>query len=269
MTSPGQQQQHTQLSAHHQQASAPLQPATATHSTTDRHLGRAPTPAQHDAAVLQSAAAVLVRPVVEPEAEPDMGSSDALISVADTLEELAAEEERRHQPQSGIALRLLAMQVLLAAFRHIGAKHPGEAKGVSPHAVQQQQQHESAAVDESQRELSQHQQDVQQQMVSVRPGQAVTPGCEFLLLSKQIKQRLLDMAGRVEDSLSALRQDGESTLVPYVWQVVYQAALAHAQTGATQEIIGGTRSCILAYSQVCCRHAGCHCTMTLHAFCNI
>ena len=182
-----------------------------------------------------------------------MGSSDALNGVADLLEELAAEEEGRHQLQSSIAVRLLAMQVLLAAFRCVGASHLGEAKGTSPHAhatVQQQQQLKPAAVDESQRGLSQHQQDQPQQMVCGTPGQAVTPGCDLLLLSKQIKQRLLDMAGRVEDSVSALRQDGESTVVPYVWQVVYQAALAHAQSGATQEIIGGLRSCILSYSQV-------------------
>ena len=209
----------------------------------------------------QPAVAVLVRPVVEPEAEPDMGSPDALISVVGLLEELAAEEEGRHQLQSSIALRLLAMQVLLAAFRHVSASHLGEAKSTSPHAnatVQQQQQHEPAAVNEPQRELSQHQQEQPQQMVSGTPGQAVTPGRDFVLLSKQIKPRLLAMAGRVQDSLSVLRQDGGSTVTPYVWQVVYQAALAHAQTGATQEIIGGIRSCILSYSQVCCRPAGCH-----------
>ena len=195
---------------------------------------------------------MLVRPVVEPEAEPDMGSSDALNGIADLLEELAAEEEGRHQLQSSIAVRLLAMQVLLAAFGCVGASHLGEAKGTS-HAhvtVQQQQQLKPAAVGESQRGVSQHQQEQPQHMLCGTPGQAVTPGCDFLLLSKQIKQRLLDMAGRVEDSVSALRQDGESTVVPYVWQVVYQAALAHAQTGATQEIIGGLRSCILSYSQV-------------------
>ena len=204
--------------------------------------------------MLQPAAAVLVRPVVELEAEPDMGSSDALIGVADLLEELAAEEEGRHQLQSSIALRLLAMQVLMAAFRHVCAFHLGEAKGTSPHAnatvPQQQQQYEPAAVNESQREMSQHRQEQPQQIVPGTPGQAVTPGRDFLLFSKQIKPGLFAMAGRVEDSLSALRQDGDSTDVPYVWQVVYEAALAHAQTGATQEIIGGIRSCILSYSQV-------------------
>ena len=193
-----------------------------------------------------------------------MGSSEALIGVADLLEELAAEEEGRHQLQSGIAVRLLAMQVLLAAFRHVSASHLGEAKGTSHvHAImQQQQQHEPVAVDESERELGQHQQDQPQQMVAGTSGQAVPPGCDFLLFSKQIKQRLLDMAGRVEDSLSALRQDGESAAVPYVWQVVYEAALGHAQTGATQEIIGGIRSCLLSYSQVCCNPTGYYYTVT-------
>ena len=221
--------------------------------------------------MLHPAAAVLVRPVVEPEAEPDMGSSEALIGVADLLEELAAEEEGRHLLQSGIALRLLAMQVLLAAFRHVSTLHLCKAKSTASdaHATmqqqqqqQQQQQHEPVAVDESERELVQHQHDQPQQMVAGTLGQAVTPGCDFQLFSNQIKQRLLGAAGRMEDSLSALRQDSESTAVPYVWQMVYQAALAHAQTGATQEIIGGIRSCILSYSQVCCSPTGYYCTVT-------
>lgn len=205
---------------------------------------------------------MLVRAVAEPEVEPDMGSPQALVGVADLLEERAAEEAGRHQLQSSIALRLLAMQILLAAFRQVGTSQLGEAKGTCPHAqatLQQQQQGEQATVTQPHRESDQHQQGQQQRPVPSAPGQTVTAGREFSLFSKQIKQRLLDMAGRVEDSLSALRQDGESTVVPYVWQVVYQAALAHAQTGATQEIIGGIRSCILSYSQVCCR-PGRHCS---------
>lgn len=205
---------------------------------------------------------MLVRAVAEPEAEPDMGTPQALLGLADLLEERAAEEAGWHQLQSSIALRLLVMQVLLAALRQVGPSQLGEAKGVShqPQALiqEQQQQEEQAAVTQPHRESHPHQQGQQQDPAPCAPGETVAPGREFSLFSKQIKQRLVDMAGRVEDSLSALRQEGESTVVPYVWQVVYEAALAHAQTGATQEIIGGIRSCILSYSQVCCRPGSSH-----------
>lgn len=195
-----------------------------------------------------------------------MGSPQALVGVADLLEERAAEEAGWHQLQSSIALRLLAMQILLAAFKQGGTAQLGGAKDTCHHVQatmqQQQQQGEQAIVYQPHQESHQ---DQQQQPVPYVPGQAVTSqGQGVSLFSKQIKQRLLDMASRVEDSLSALRQEGESTVVPYVWQVVYQAALAHAQTGATQEIIGGIHSCILSYSQVC--RPGHYCSDTFTFF---
>ena len=202
---------------------------------------------------MQQAAAVSVRPVVEPEAEPEpeMGSSEALVSTADVLEELAAHHESKHELQTAIALRLLAIQVLLAAFRQASVSLHMAVQDAAPHVTLQQQQEgqpEQVEVDHRQHEGSQYPQD--QQQASGASGQAVTSAHQFSLFSKQISQRLLDTAGRVEDSLSALQQDGQSTAVPYVWQVVYQGALAYAQTAATQEIIGGIRACIVSYSQV-------------------
>lgn len=224
---------------------------TATACATHRHPGKALGGAQPDVAGLPPAP-VVVRPVVEPEAEPEMGSSQALVSTADLLEELAVEHEGRDQPQHGISLRLLAIQLLLAALR---LAPPGDAQGTAPHhSVQQRQQQQQCnlpeADDGAQTAGGQPQQDRQQQLASGGPGQDVT-AAQFAVSNKQVKQRLVDAVSRIEDSLSALQQDGESAAVPYVWQVVYQAALASAQTGATQEIIGGISSCIPSYSQVC------------------
>lgn len=246
-----------QLPLHHQQAAAaPSHTAAATLYATRTHHGRALGEAQPDLAVLHPAP-VSVPAVVEPEAEPEMGSSQALLSTAHLLEELAVEHEGRHQLQHGIALRLLAMQLLLAAFRRDGIACPGDARDTAPDATlqqQQQQRNQAEADDDAQRDGTQrqHQQDEQQQPASGGPEQDTTPA-QIWVVSKQVKQRLADAAGRVEDSLSALQQAGESTAVPYVWQVVYQAALAYAQAGATQEIIGGIGSCIPSYSQVCLR----------------
>ncbi|KAL3148333.1 hypothetical protein ABBQ38_013792 [Trebouxia sp. C0009 RCD-2024] len=252
-TSVPQQQQQAQLPLHHQQAAAaPSHTAAATSYATHTHPGKAVGQAQPEVAVLHPAP-VIVRAVDEPEAEPEMGSSQALLGTAHLLEELAVEHEGRHQLQHGIALRLLAMQLLLAAFRRDSTACPGDPPDVGPDPTlqqQQQQQRNQAEGVDAQKEGSQGQQDEEQQPAFGGPEQVTTPA-QFRVVSKQVKQQLSDAVSRVEDSLSALQQEGESTAVPYVWQVVYQAALAYAQAGATQEIIGGIGSCLPAYSQVC------------------
>ena len=180
--------------------------------------------AVHGPAIMHPQPAV-VR-AIEPEAEPEMGSSQALASLADLLDELAAELEGKDRLPDGLSLRLLAMQLL--------------------HAVKQNSTSctESAhAAGSPQNQHLQEQSDMQLPAVSMP---------QSLLSSKQVDQRLLEMYSKARDSLSVLKQDGEGVGMPYVWQVVYEAARSFARTGATQEIIGAVPACIQPYSQVGC-----------------
>ena len=170
---------------------------------------------------------VLARPAPELEAEPDMGSPQAIASLADLLDEVAGELEGKDQPLDALSLRLLALQLLHAAKQSstpaCDTAHDGPLSGEHLPDRQTDADLTEAGGNKSQTEVTQ----------------------------KQIQQRLLDMYSKATDSLAGLKQDGEGTVVPYVWQVVYQAALWFARTGATQEIIGGLQSCIQPYTQVC------------------
>ncbi|KAL0054002.1 hypothetical protein WJX82_002157 [Trebouxia sp. C0006] len=72
---------------------------------------------------------------------------------------------------------------------------------------------------------------------------------EHVVAKKEMRQMLADMANKVEDGVKTLQGEEQETLVPYVWQVVYEAALDFARTGAMQEVIGELGACILPYSQ--------------------
>ena len=235
-----QQQQHTQLPLH-QCSAAPSHSATGmTHSATFRQASEAMGTAVHGPAIVHTQAAV-VR-AIEPEAEPEMGSAQALASLAELLDELAAELEGKDRLPDGLSLRLLAIQ-LLHAVRHNSISGAESAQSaVSP-----------------QKEHLQQQSGDQLQAVSMP---------QFSLSSKQVDERLLDMYSKARDSVSAVKQDGEGTVMPYVWQVVYEAARSFARTGATQEIIGAVPACVQPYSQVCCSFGHfmlhCHAHLLLH-----
>ncbi|KAL0033084.1 hypothetical protein WJX79_002163 [Trebouxia sp. C0005] len=91
----------------------------------------------------------------------------------------------------------------------------------------------------------QHQQQREQEHLAPSPSLPA----ERLVSKKEMRQMLVDMASKVEEGVKTLRGEEEEMLVPYVWQVVYEAALDFARTAAMQEVIGELGACILPYSQ--------------------
>ena len=188
----------------------------------------------------------VTRAAVVPEAEPDMSGQQALISMAALLEGLAVEFDGKGQVQKGLSVRLLALQLLIVALQRddVSLEQPSQSQPV----LHAQQQHETTP---GTSKLTQQQ---QQQPVSKTSDREPTEEAlqpETLVSKKEMSQMLVDMASKVEEGVKTLRGEEQETLVPYVWQVVYEAALDFARTAAMQEVIGELGACILPYSQVC------------------
>ena len=181
-----------------------------------------------------------------PEAEPDMSGQQALISMAALLEGLAVEFDGKGQVQKGLSVRLLALQLLIVALQRGDASlgQPAQSQPV----LHVQQQHETTP-GSSKLPQQQHQQSVAETSDGAHTKEALQP--EHVVFKKEMRQMLVDMASKVEEGVKTLRGEEEETLVPYVWQVVYEAALDFARTAAMQEVIGELGACILPYSQVC------------------
>lgn len=187
----------------------------------------------------------VTRAAVVPEAEPDMSGQQAFISMAALLEGLAVEFDSRGQVQKGLSVRLLALQLLIVALQRGDAslRQPGQSQPV----LHAQQQHEATP---GTSKLTQQQQRVAKASEQEPTEEALQ--AERLVSKKEMRQMLVDMASKVEEGVKTLRGEEEEMLVPYVWQVVYEAALDFARTAAMQEVIGELGACILPYSQVCC-----------------
>ena len=269
VSSPVQQQQaqHAQRAQHPvspQHLAVPAQATKASQPGTDRQhsgSGRVAAPALNSFPAVPAS----VKAAVEPEAEPEVSSTQALVSLADLLEDAATDLDGKHQLQSGMSLRLLAIQVLLAAVRKQKTVSTCQTQDRASQPQQQQQQHELSAVSSDDGKEAQQQQQQEQQRVLLDSHEQKMNAQQAGMGSKHIKQRLQDLASKVEESLGALQQEGESSVVPYVWQVVYEAALSFACAGATQEIIGGLASCISPYSKVGqCIHKPPACCQDMH-----
>lgn len=240
------QQLHEDRQAHQQLAPAALQHPVST-SLVDKQTRQSPSGqiAQGDLnGVTLGHPAPVTRAAVVPEAEPDMSGQQALISMAAILEGLAVEFDGKGQVQKGLSVRLLALQLLVVALQR-GDASPGQPAQSQPvsHA---QQQHETTP-GTSKLTQQQHQQSVAKTSGKVHTEQALEP--ERLISKKEMRQMLVDIASKVEEGVKTLRGEEEETLVPYVWQVVYEAALDFARTAAMQEVIGELGACILPYSQ--------------------
>ncbi|DBA73921.1 TPA: hypothetical protein ACH3X2_009570 [Trebouxia sp. C0005] len=184
----------------------------------------------------------VTRAAVVPEAEPDMSGQQAFISMAALLEGLAVEFDSRGQVQKGLSVRLLALQLLIVALQRGDAslRQPGQSQPV----LHAQQQHEATP---GTSKLTQQQQRVAKASEQEPTEEALQ--AERLVSKKEMRQMLVDMASKVEEGVKTLRGEEEEMLVPYVWQVVYEAALDFARTAAMQEVIGELGACILPYSQ--------------------
>ena len=161
------------------------------------------------------------------------------------------EFDGKGQVQKGLSVRLLALQLLIVALQRDDAslRQPGQSQLVS-HA---QQQHETVHLALATSKLPQQQDQYQQPVAKTSGGEhteeALQP--EHVVSKKEMRQMLVDMASKVEEGVKTLQGEEEEMLVPYVWQVVYEAALDFARTAAMQEVIGELGACILPYSQVC------------------
>ncbi|DBB04526.1 TPA: hypothetical protein ACH3X1_012614 [Trebouxia sp. C0004] len=186
----------------------------------------------------------VTRAAVVTETEPDMSGQQALISMAALLEGLAVEFDGKGQVQTGLSVRLLALQLLIVALQRDDASlgQPGQSQPV----LHVQQQHETTP-GTSKLKQQQHQQPVAKTSDGEHTEEALQP--ERLITKKEMRQMLVDMASKVEEDVKTLRGEEMETLVPYVWQVVYEAALDFARTAAMQEVIGELGACILPYSQ--------------------
>ncbi len=190
----------------------------------------------------------VARAAVVPEAEPDMSGQQALISMAAFLEGLAVEFDGKGQVQKGLSVRLLALQLLIVALQRGDAslEQPSQGQPV----LHAQQQHEATpGTSKLPQQQDQDQLPVAKTSDGAHTEEALQP--EHIVSKKEMRQMLVDMASKVEEGVKTLRGKEEETLVPYVWQVVYEAALDFARTAAMQEVIGELGACILPYSQVC------------------
>ncbi len=188
----------------------------------------------------------VTRAAVVPEAGPDLSGEQALVSMAALLEGLAVEFDGKGQVQKGLSVRLLALQLLIVALQRGDAslEQPSQGQPV----LHAQHQHETTP---GTSKLTQQQQlPVAKTSDRQHTEEAFQP--EHVISKKEMRQMLVDIASKVEEGVKALRGEEEATLVPYVWQVVYEAALDFARTAAMQEVIGELGACILPYSQVCC-----------------
>ncbi len=208
------------------------QPQQQRQSAADGRSVRASGP-RHDQMTVTVPHAPAATGLVEPEAEPDMRGQQAIASMAALLESVAAELEGKQQLQKCLSVRLLALQLLLVAINRDAGSHVDAAVWGSNRTtvmLQQEQQQLQQGGDSRQR----------QESGLLEPHMS----------SKQMRQMLLDIAHKTEEGVEALREDGEGMLVPFAWQVVYEAALDLAKTGAVQEVIGELQACIPPYSQV-------------------
>ena len=205
--------------------------------------------------------------VVQLEPEPDMSSQQALGHVAALLEDLASAADSKQQPNQALSLRLLAMQLLLLALGVSPSSHSSKQAAapaaVTDGSVTRQHQNAMSGQDSTQGQSAEQQQaDTltdsppsaalhQQQPDAVEGSTAQQGGPAGLNISKKVvQQRLFDIAARADENALALKDEGDGAGVPYVWQLVYAAALELARDGAMQEIIGQSSSCKEPYSQV-------------------
>lgn len=192
-----------------------------------------------------------VKAAVVPEPEPDMSEHQAIASIAVLLESLAVEFEGKSQVQKGLSVRLLALQLLMVALRE------GSATAYkSSHSPSASDQTEAVLGKGTVKQQQQHQQTQQDKddLADSRQNQANSLP-ERQTSRKEMQQMLVDIASKVEEAVKISREEAEGRLVPYVWQVVYEAALDFARTAAMQEVIGELEACMEPYSQVvpfCC-----------------
>ena len=191
-------------------------------------------PMQHPLPALKAA--------MVPEPEPDMSGHQAIASMAALLESLAVEFEGKSQVQKGLSVRLLALQLLMVALRE------GSATASKSHSQSASDQMEAVLGKGTMKQQQQAQQE-KEDLADSRQHQANSLP-ERHTSKKEMQQMLVDIAGKVEEAVKVLREEGEGRLVPYVWQVVYEAALDFARTAAMQEVIGELEACIKPYSQV-------------------
>lgn len=237
------QQQHEDWQAHQELATAALQHPVST-NLVDKQARQSPSAqmAQGDLkGVIVGHPPPVTRAAVVPEAEPDMSGQQALLSMAALLEGLAVEFDGKGQVQKGLSVRLLALQLLIVALQREDGTL-GQPRQSQPVLCAQQQHVTSSKVTQQQQ-----QQPVAKTSDGELTEEAVQPEC--VVSKNEIRQMLVDMASKVEEVVKTLRREQEETLAPYVWQVVYEAALDFACTAAMQEVIGELGACILPYSQ--------------------
>ena len=179
-----------------------------------------------------------------PEAEPDMHGPQGMTSMAVLLEAFAVEFDGNQQLQKGLSIRVLALQLLLLACQDQNAPADTAVTVSEPSHLNSAQQHEAKLARDATEQLR-----TQEVADNNSPQGPASP--EARLTRKQIRQMVLEIASKADEAVKVLREDGEGTTVPYVWQVVYEAALNLARSGSTQEVIGDLQSCIQPYSQVC------------------
>ena len=204
-------------------------------------------------------------PVVQLEPEPDMSNQQALAQMAALLEDLASAADSKQQPNQALSLRLLALQLLLLALGVSPLSHSSKqaAAAATDGSATGQHQNAMSGQDSTQGQLAEQQPAdalsdsppsaalYQQQQDAVEASAAQQRAAAGLNISKKVvQQRLFDIAARADENALALKDEGDGAGVPYVWQLVYAAALELARDGAMQEIIGQSSSCKEPYSQV-------------------
>ena len=168
----------------------------------------------------------------------------------------------KHAPAPPVAVHSTAPQVQEhAVVQHSNSddqsqpaqQHQAESacdKAAGITSLQQQQQQQQRGVSETEAHQSSIRQGepagLAEVPFSAQPGTDMMPNVP----PKALRQRLFDIAARADEAALALKQEGEGAGVPYVWQLVYAAALDLARSGAMQEIIGHVSSCIQPYMQV-------------------
>lgn len=165
-------------------------------------------------------------------------------------------KDSKQQPEEALSLRLLAMQLLLLALgkqipdsdRRGPATQGGSALPASAADQPQQSCHQQQkAVDTAAQPAQEQQQRVAQRSSKVNSN---NDAGSFQISVKDLRQRLFDMAAKADEAALALKGEAGSAMVPYVWQLVYAAALDLARTGAMQEVICHFSSCMEPYTQV-------------------